>query len=104
MEALVLALGLRMIRTAMGDADPEPNQPQTKAGERLRSGRTPWRAVVHQHRGRQTRSGEKPRSAPRAQSVRARRRSLKHQREAGVIVEHGQRMAADGCANRGKLP
>jgi len=32
-------------KDAMGDADPEPNQPQTKAGERLRSGRTPWRAL-----------------------------------------------------------
>ena len=26
MEALVLALGLRMIRTPVGNADPEPNQ------------------------------------------------------------------------------
>ena len=45
MEALVLALGLRMIRTAMGDADPEPNQPQTKGGERLSSSRAPRRAL-----------------------------------------------------------
>ena len=29
MEALVFALGLRVIRTAMGDADAEPDQPQS---------------------------------------------------------------------------
>src|ERR1039458_9463891 len=33
MEALVLALGLRMISTAMGDSDAEPDQPQAKRGE-----------------------------------------------------------------------
>src|ERR1700728_1431160 len=54
MEALVLALGLRMIRTAMGDPDTEPNQPQAKGGEGLRAARAPRRAVVHQHRGRQS--------------------------------------------------
>src|SRR5579859_4283058 len=35
MEALVLALGLGMIRTAMRNSDPEPNQPQSKGGERM---------------------------------------------------------------------
>ena len=74
MEALVLALGLRMIRTAMGDADPEPNQPQTKGGERLRSGRTPRRAIVHQHRGRQAVAAKGLGQHRAHGSVRARRR------------------------------
>ena len=104
MEALVLALGLRMVRTAVGDADPEPNQPQTKAGERLRAGRAPRRAVVHQHRGRQA-VAAKSLGQHQAHGLLALvGAGLKHQREARVIVEHSQRMAAEGCANRGEVP
>src|SRR5271168_1517017 len=103
MEALVLALGLRMIRTAVADSDPEPNQPQTKAGERLSSGRAPRRAVVHQHRGRQT-VAAKSLGQHRAHGLVALvGAGLEHQREARVIVEHGQRMAADRRANRGEV-
>jgi hypothetical protein len=56
MEAFVLALGLRMIRTAMSDSDAEPDEPQAKRGEGM------------------VRSGEKPRLALRVPSRRARRR------------------------------
>src|SRR5579862_371939 len=100
MEALVLALGLRMIRTAVGNPNPEPNQPQTKAGERLSPGRAPRRTVIHQHRRRQ---------AVAAKSLGQRRAhgllalvgaGLEHQREARMVVEHGQRMAAGAVEER----
>src|SRR5271168_5373686 len=100
MEALVLALGLRMIRTAMGDANTEPNQPQTKGGERLRAGRAPRRAVVHQHRGRQA-VAAKSLGQHRAHGLLALvGAGLEHQREARVIIEHGQRMAAGAVEGR----
>src|ERR1700719_633841 len=52
-EALVFALGLRMIRAAMGDADAESDQPQAEGGEGMVVVEAPRRAVVHQHGGRQ---------------------------------------------------
>ena len=87
----------------MGDADPEPNQPQSKGGERLRPGRAPRRAVVHQH-GRRQAVAAKSLGQHRAHSLFALvGAGLEHQREARVIVQHGQRMAADGCANGGEV-
>ena len=52
MKPLVLALGLRMIWTAMTNPDAQPDQPQAQAGE-AHIAVTPRRAVVHQHRGGQ---------------------------------------------------
>jgi hypothetical protein len=53
MEALLFALGLRMIGSAMRHADAEPDQPQAKGGEGMVVDGTSGRAIVHQHRGRQ---------------------------------------------------
>ena len=76
---------------------------RAKGGEGLSSGRTPGRAVVHQHRGRQA-VAAKSLGQHRAHGLVALvGAGLEHQREARVIVEHGQRMAADGCANGGEV-
>src|SRR3984893_14365688 len=100
MEALVLALGLRMIRTTVADSDAEPNQPQGKGGERVIRLRAPWSAVVHQHRGRQAiaaKGVDEQRAYGFATLVGA---GLKHQREPRMVVEHGQRMAAGAVEAR----
>src|SRR5256885_1756962 len=53
MEALILSLGLRMMRPAMADPDAQPHQPSLKGGERTGlaavPGRAPGCAVVGQH-------------------------------------------------------
>src|ERR1700730_5658329 len=102
MEALVLALGLRMIRTTVADSDAEPNQPQAKGGERVISLRAPRSAVVHQNRGRQAiaaKGVDEHGAYGFATLVGA---GLKHQREARMVVEHGQRMAA-GAIEEGEV-
>src|SRR5579863_4630840 len=61
---------------------------------------TPWRAVVHQHRGRQAvaaKGVDERRAHGFAALVGA---GLKHQREARMVVEHGQRMAAGAGEER----
>src|SRR2546426_9552749 len=58
MEAFVLTLSLRMIRTAMNDANAEPDQPQAEHGETIVAARAPRRSVIHQHFRRQSIAAE----------------------------------------------
>src|SRR5580693_3433721 len=58
MEALVFALGLRVISPTMSDADAEPDQPQAEGGEGMVVVGAPGSAIVHQHCGRQSIAAE----------------------------------------------
>ena len=58
MEALLLALGLGMMRPAVQHPDAEPHQPDAEAGQRLAARIAPGRTVVHQHGQRQAIAAE----------------------------------------------
>src|SRR5580658_1101903 len=94
MEALVLALRLRMVRPAMRDADPQPHQPRREHGEGLSPGIAPRRAVVHQHRERQAVAAEQPDQARANGGVLLIAAGFQPHRIARVIVKHGERMTA----------
>jgi hypothetical protein len=93
MEALVLALSLRMIGAAMTNPDAEADQLQVQGGVR-QVAVTPGRAVVHQHRRRQPIAAKHTGQCilhGRPTLVGA---GLEQHGEARVVVEHGQRMTA----------
>jgi len=94
MEAFLLALRLWMVRPAMEDGDALPDQPRGQSGVRVSLVAAPRRAVVHQHTFRQPTALEGSR-----QLLAHRLRALvlaggQAQVEAGVIVQHRERMAA----------
>ena len=92
-EALVLALGLRVSRTAMQNPDAEPHQPDAELGIGITAGVTPGRTIVHQHGERQAVAAEGPfQFAPHRLPLLI-AASRKHEVVARVIVERGQRMA-----------
>src|SRR3954453_9170312 len=94
MEALVLAVGLRMKRTRMGDANTDADQPNGELGVRIARRVAPRPAVVHVHAPRQ------PVAAKHGDQMRLDRlgalvlTGLKQHRVARVIVEHSQSEAA----------
>src|SRR5712692_5906105 len=94
MKALILALGLRMIRPTVTDGNSQPQQPNRQRRMLVLTITSPRRAVVHQHPLRQTITAKSG-----GQSVFYRgglliAAGLQAQRIARVIVEHSQRMTA----------
>src|SRR5271155_435656 len=102
MEALFFALGLRMISPAMSDADAEPDQPQAKGGEGMVVVGTPGSAIVHQHRGRQSVTAKRAGQHLAHGLATLIGAGLEHHREARMVVEHGERMAA-AAAEQGEM-
>src|SRR5262245_3830154 len=94
MKPLLLPLRLRMIRPAVQNLHPQPQQPHRQWCPGTLAIVSPRRAVVHQHRLRQT-------VAPKRLSQLLLNRfplfipaGLQHQRIARVIIQHCQRVAA----------
>src|SRR5262249_13099179 len=54
MEALFLALGLRVVRATMADGDTQTDEPGCEAGVRVGLLATPGSTVIHEHAFRQT--------------------------------------------------
>src|ERR1700688_709607 len=102
MEALVFALGLRVISPTMSDADAEPDQPQAEGGEVMVVVGAPGSAIVHQHCGRQSITAEGAGQHAAHGLAALVGAGLEHQREARMVVEHGQRMAA-AAAEQGEV-
>jgi hypothetical protein len=101
MEALVLALGLRMIGAAMTNPDTEPDQPQAQAG----GGQiavAPRRAVVHQYGGRQPIAAKHPGQRLLHGGPGLVGAGLKQHGEARMVIEHGQWMTA-AAVEQGKV-
>src|SRR5512138_416771 len=48
-ETFLLALGLRMKGTTMGDRNPQSNQPSSQGGMPCRQIEAPRRSIIHQH-------------------------------------------------------
>ena len=93
-ETLILAQGLRMIGTGIGYANAEPDQPGHQRRIRAVQGIAPRRAVIHGNALWQsvaTEAGGQMRLHRMTLFVDAR---LQAQVKTGMIVEHGQRMAA----------
>ena len=94
MEALVLALGLRMIRPAVGDPHAEIEQPDGQARVTgLAAGGAPRRAVVGQDAPRQPIALEHPLQARLHRQGLLVGAGAEFQCVAGVVVQHRQRMA-----------
>jgi hypothetical protein len=93
-ETFFLAIGLRVIGTAMAEADPQADQPQPEFSYLPGlARRSPRRPVVEIHANRQTiaaESGFQMLADGRRAGVAA---SLQHQVVARMVVEHGQRRA-----------
>src|SRR5882724_4321702 len=94
MEALVLALGLRMVRPPMTDPHTQAQQPGGEGRVRLIAGIAPGRAVVHQHRQRQAVAPEHSHQAPPHGGLLLVAAGGQPDRIARMIVEYGERMAA----------
>src|SRR5438874_6650594 len=94
MEALVLALGLRMIGPAMADPDPQAHEPHSEFRIALAARIAPRRAVVHQHGQRQTIATEDLYQALAGSHVLLVAAGLKPQGIARMVVENGERMTA----------
>src|SRR5439155_11281685 len=102
MEALVLALGLGMVRPTVTDSDAQPQQPNRQGRMLVLTITSPGRTVVHQHPLRQTitaKSGGQSFFYRGGLLIAA---GLQTQRIARVIVEHSQRMTAFAVA-QGKV-
>jgi len=93
MEALVLALGLRMIRPPMGHPHPKLHQPDRKAGEGLRAAVAPGWAIVHQHDKWQPVTAKYRRQTLPNRHVPLIAAGVHRQGIARVVVNHRERMA-----------
>src|SRR6266852_784253 len=94
MKALVLALGLRMIRPTVTDGNSQPQQPNRQRRMLVLTIASPGRAVVHQHPLRQpitAKSGSQSLFYRGGLLIVA---GLQAQRIARTIVEHSQWMTA----------
>src|ERR1700674_1736738 len=94
MEALILALRLRMIGPAMRHPHPQAHQPHTKRRVSSAAGIAPRRAIVHEHGIGQAVAPEYPSQAFARGTVLLGGASLYAQSVARMVVDHGQRMAA----------
>jgi uracil-DNA glycosylase len=94
MEALVLALGLGMVGPAMDHADAQVHQPQAQRCVPLRTRGFPWRAIVGEDAPRQAVAGEHPLQASVHGGGLFVGAGADLEREARVIVQHRQRVAA----------
>ena len=92
MEALVLALGLRVIGPRVTDPDALAHQPQVEPGV-VAPIASPRRAIVHRHPHRQPIAPERRGQVPDDEITGLRTAGLQHQGIAGVIVEHGEGVA-----------
>ncbi len=94
MEALLLALGLRVVGSPVCERHVEIEQPHGQPGMLLAAARSPGRAVVRQHAPRQSVAPEhafQPLTYRLGALVAAR---AQFQRITRMVVEDGQRMAA----------
>ena len=94
MKALILAIGLWMVRTAKADLDTQSDQPDCQPGQLSRlAGGSPGRAVIRIDADRQTIAPEyiDQSSLNRAGALSA--TGLQGEIETGMIIQHGQRMA-----------
>ena len=94
MKALVLALGLRMIRPTVSDGNSQPQQPNRQRRMLVLTITSPGRAVIHQHPLRQTITAKSGGQSFFYRGGLLIATGLQTQRIARVIVEHGQRMTA----------
>src|SRR5436305_265750 len=102
MKALVLALGLGMVRPTVADGNSQPQQPNRQWRMLVVTITSPGRTVVHQHPFRQTitaKSGGQSFFYRGGLLIAA---GLQAQRIARTIVEHSQRMTAFSVA-QGKV-
>ena len=104
MEALVFALGLRMVRSAMDNDDPQTQQPDSEPGVRIGGvSASPGRAVVQQDALWQaiaTESGGEALPNCAGSLIGA---SLQAHDKAGVVVQDDKGMAAAAVAH-GEMP
>src|SRR2546430_7999163 len=91
-EALVLALGLRMIGPAMTDPDSQAHQPYGEHRMAFAAAIAPRRAVVHEHGQRQAIATEDPYQALAGGHVLLVAAGLKPQGIARVVLEKGERI------------
>jgi len=96
MKPLVLALGLRMVRPAMANRDPELEQPYGQPSITVLGIRAPRRTIVHQHAVGQPIAPEDRRQLGLHRALALIATSPQPERIARVIVDHRQRVAAPG--------
>src|SRR5579863_7012946 len=94
MEALVLAAALRVVGTAVDQIDAELEQPHAEPGPALARGVAPGRAVVDEDRLWQAVAAEGRDQVSLHRAALLIGAGRKARREARVVVDHGQRMAA----------
>src|SRR5262245_5116618 len=100
-EALILALRLRMKRAAVQDLDAQPHQPDAEGGIGVVvAAIAPWWTIVHQHGERQPVAAEGRREVPTHSLALLIGAGGEHDVEAGVIVKHRERMAAAAAIHR----
>src|SRR6187402_1261695 len=94
MKPLILAVRLRVIRTAVTHPNPQSNQPDGQLRQLAELARcAPRRAVIGVDLARQPVSGERPFQMGLHSGCRLERARLQHHVEARMVIEHGQRMA-----------
>src|SRR5437762_8411307 len=93
-KALVLSLGLRVIRPAMGDLYPQAQQPDAECGMAFAARIAPWRAVVHEHGQWQAVAAKDLHQLLADSAVLLIGTGRKSQRIARMVVKHGERMTA----------
>jgi hypothetical protein len=94
MEAFVLALGLRMEWSTVGNAHTQTHEPNGEDSVRLITRVAPWRAVVHQHCVRQAVAVEHWHQLRPHGDVLLVAACRDRQRIARMVIEHRQRMTA----------
>src|ERR1700674_289130 len=94
MKAFVLALGLRMVGPAVRHAHAQAHKPYRKRRERAATGITPGSAIVHEHRIGQPVTSKHRDQAFARRPILLRAAGLHAQSVTGMVVDHGQRMAA----------
>ena len=103
MEALVLAQGLGVIGAAVADGDAQAQQPDPERGVGIARPVAPRRAVVEHHAPRQAVTLERGHQAGLDRGPALVRAGLQTEREARMVIEQGERMAAPGVVGEVSL-